>query len=109
MSTSRPKLSTRVEDLRGKTDDQFSAWVIDGALRAFGSDDNPLRLNFFSTAMRILFEHIMDKRSPENEVVKTTWFKPERKDGKPTRGQRVTFAIQGGLGGSFVKQKLKIE
>jgi len=102
-------LAETVAALRLKVDDQFSGWAIDGALRALTDSENPLRLNFFSTGMRILFEHLMDTLSPEDEVVKTSWFTPERDDGKPSRGQRVLFAIQGGLSEAFVKEKLKVD
>jgi len=51
----------------------------------------------------------MDTLSPEDEVVKTSWFTPERHDGKPSRGQRVLFAIQGGLSEAFVKDELKVD
>ena len=72
-------------------------------------NENPLRLNFFSTGIRILFEHLLDALSPEEEVVKTSWFEPERKDGEPSRGQRVLFAIHGGLSETFVKEELKVD
>ena len=58
--------------------------------------DNPLRLNFFSTAMRILFEHMMGTLAPVDQVVQTEWFVSEREGNVPTRGQRIVFAIQGG-------------
>ena len=59
--------------------------------------------------MRILFEHMMDTLAPEEAVVRSVWFKPERKDGKPTRGQRIVFAIQGGLCEAFVTQELQVD
>jgi len=37
----------------------------------------------------------MDRLSPRDEVVKTSWFEPEVDDGKPTRAQRIKFAIHG--------------
>ena len=43
------------------------------------------------------------------KVAKTSWFKAERVDGKPSRGQRVLFAIQGGLSETFVKDELKVD
>jgi hypothetical protein len=60
-------------------------------------------------AMRILSEHIMDTSSPEDQVVRASWFKPERPEGKPTRWQRVTFSIQGGLSETFVREELKVD
>jgi hypothetical protein len=102
-------LIKEVAALKSKIIDQFSSWVVEGALRALADNDNPLRLNFFSTAMRILFEHNMDTLSPENQVIKTSWFKSENPEGKPTRWQRVMFAIQGGLSETFVREELKVD
>jgi hypothetical protein len=109
MDSKKPTLSESVAALKNKSADPFSGWAIEGALRALADNENPLRLNFFSTGMRILFEHLIDTLSPEDEVARTSWFKPEREDGKPTRGQRVIFAIQGGLSETFVKDELKVD
>jgi hypothetical protein len=106
---SQTALNKDVTALRPKLIDQFSSWAVEGALRALADNDNPLRLSFFSIAMRILFEHIMDTLSPENQVVRTPWFKSESPEGKPTRWQRVMFAIQGGLSETFVKGELKVD
>ncbi len=83
MDSDKPTLAETVAALKLKVDDEFSGWAIDGALRALADNENPLRLNFFSTGMRILFEHLMDTLSPEGEVVKASWFTPERNDGNP--------------------------
>src|SRR6202051_3163930 len=109
MDSDKPTLGETVAALKLKIDDQFSGWAIEGSLRALADHENPLRLNFFSTGMRILFEHLMNTLSPEDEVVKASWFTPERRDGKPSRGQRVFFAIQGGLSETFVKDELKVD
>ena len=98
-----------VAALKTKITDQFARCAIDGALHALSDRENPLRLNFFSTAMRILFEHMMDTSAPEDQVVKAPWFRVERSDGKPSRWQRVVFAIQGGLADEFVKDELKVD
>lgn len=46
--------------------------------------------------------------SPDHEVVRCAWFKPERDDGKPTRAQRIVFAVQGGFTDSFLTTELKV-
>jgi hypothetical protein len=69
-----------IATLKPKAVDQFSSWVIDGAERALADEENPLRLNFFSTAMRILFEHMMDTLAPSDQVIQCPWFK--RKEGE---------------------------
>lgn len=109
METSPESLNEKVASLGLKLPDKFSSWVIRGALIALKDQDNPLRLNFFSTAMRILYEHTMDRLSPREEVTKTSWFKPEVDDGKPTRAQRIKFAIHGGLSEEFVNEQLNVE
>lgn len=109
MATIPESLNEKVAALGLKLPDKFSSLVIGGALIALKDQDNPLRLNFFSTAMRILYEHTMDRLSPRDEVARTSWFKPEVDDGKPTRAQRIKFAIHGGLSEEFVKEQLKVE
>jgi hypothetical protein len=109
METNPASLNEKVAALGLKLPDKFSSWVIQGALIALKDQENPLRLNFFSTAMRILYEHTMDRLSPRDEVTRTPWFKPEVDDGKPTRAQRIKFAIHGGLSEEFVKEQLKVE
>jgi len=74
-----PTVRDAVAALKPKTIDEFSSWVINGAEHALADEANPLRLNFFSTAMRILFEHMMDTLAPKDQVVQCQWFK--RKDG----------------------------
>lgn len=109
MESNPQSLNEKVAALKLKLPDKFSGWVIEGALIALKDRDNPLRLNYFSTAMRILYEHTMDRLSPRDEVARTSWFKPETDDGKPTRAQRIKFAIHGGLSEEFVKEQLKVE
>jgi hypothetical protein len=105
-----PTVRETVAALKSKTFDDFSGCVIDGARRALADEANPLRLNFFCTAMRILFEHMMDTFAPEDEVIQCQWFK--RKEGeknKPKRSERILFAIQGGFSEEFVRQELRID
>jgi len=95
--------------LKPKATDAFSCSCLEGARLALGNPDNPLRLNFFSTAMRILFEHMMDTLAPIDAVMQCAWYKPEKEYGKPTRGQRITYAIQGGLSEDFVIGQLHVD
>lgn len=102
-------LDEQLAALKLKAIDDFSKSCLEGAQRALRDRENPLRLNLFSTAMRILFEHMMDTMAPIDEVVRSPWFKPEKDDGKPTRGQRIVYAIQGGLSEDFVRDNLKVD
>jgi len=113
MSAAILTLTDKVEPLKAKVLDDFSRSALDGACRALTDTNNPLRLNFFSTAMRILFEHMMDALAPRDQVMACSWFKAEHYDqnGKATatRGQRVEYAIQGGFSDSFVRRKLGVD
>lgn len=102
-------LDELVAGLGGKVIDDFSKCAVQGAQHALADAANPLRLNFFSTAMRILFEHMMDTLAPVEQVRQSSWFKSERVDGHATRWQRVVFAIQGGLSDAFVREQLKVD
>ena len=95
--------------LKSKVFDTFSGVAIEGAQHALAATENPLRLNFFSTAMRILFEHMMDTLAPADQVMQSPWFVLERDDRKSSRRQRIAFAIQGGLADAFVKEKLAVD
>jgi hypothetical protein len=104
-----PWLNDQLAALKPKSIDAFSESAITGAQHALADAANPLRLNFFSTAMRILFEHMIGTLAPVDQVVQTEWFVSERRDNVPTRWQRIVFAIQGGLKDAFVKDTLQID
>ncbi len=104
-----PWLNDQLAAFKPKALDDFSRTTITGAQHALGDFGNPLRLNFFSTAMRILFEHMLVTLAPVEEVVQSQWFVSEREGNVPTRGQRIVFAIQGGLTDAFVRDTLQID
>lgn len=101
-------LEDRVSILKRKAIDEFSMLALDGARHALADTVNPLRFNFFSNALRILLEHMMQVLAPDEQIIQSSWFEAEKADGKPTRGQRIVFAIQGGLSDVFVKRFLQI-
>jgi len=103
------ELSERLKGLKKLAPDKFSLAALEGAGRTIADIDNPLRLNFFSTAMRILFEHVTTTLARNDEVVRCSWFRTEQDSGKPTRWQRATFAIQGGFSDEFVTGNLGVD
>ncbi len=104
-----PSLAEKLDALKPKVPDDYSRSVLDGAGFALAHNENPLRLNFFSTAMRMLFEHMMDSLAPRDKVVRCSWFKKEMEDGKATRAQRALYAIQGGFTSEFVNEHLGVD
>ena len=109
MTATSSSLDDRLKRLGTKAADPFSQQVIEGAGHALSCDGNPLRISFFATSMRILFEHLMDTLAPRCKVQRCAWFETETEDDRPTRRQRVTYAIQGGFTDAFVNDELKVD
>ena len=104
----------RLEHLRVKAkqagaEDPFSRQVLDGTRSALTDIDNPLRITFFATSMRIFFEHLMDNLAPPEKVQECTWFRPENDAGRPTRRQRITYAIQGGFTDKLLRDEFHVD
>ena len=80
--------------LRDMLPDDFSKLLLDGGLEVLGSK-NPIRAHLFAAAMREVVTWLLHENAPDAELAAAAWFV---KDGdRPTRRQRMTFAIQGGL------------
>lgn len=86
--------------------DEFSKNLLDSAAGVIGDHGNFLRLNYFSVAVRVFFEHIMGTLSPDAEVSTCPWFQLEKEQDKPTRSQRVKYWLQGGLSDEFLVDEL---
>lgn len=59
--------------------------------------------------MRMPSEHMMDTLAPMDVVMQCAWYTPEKEDSKATWGQRITYAIQGGLSERFVTEQLHVD
>lgn len=82
---------------------QFELELFDAALYCLNDTTNRLRYNNFAYSIRELSRHFLHNLSPESNVKKCSWFKVETKDGKPTRAQRIKYAIQGGISDEILK------
>lgn len=79
--------------------DDFSRTLLDGALEVLQSA-NPLRAHLYATAMRELLGHTLHTKAPDASVQACSWYIAE--GARPTRRQRATFAIQGGMPNAVV-------
>lgn len=71
---------------------------------------NQLRLNNFAYSMRELTRHILERLSPNEEILKCSWYKNEtEKENGISRKQRSFYAIQGGLSNDYVLNELEID
>lgn len=105
-------ISKRVLHLKSISKNLFSDKIILGIESAISDTDNPLRYNFFSTAMRMLLENTMDNIAPKSSVSDSPWYKVIHRNhnGDPdvTRRQRIEYAIHGGIRPTFIKDELNI-
>lgn len=90
-----------IEILEQLLPDDFAKRLIEGGRQVLDGA-NPLRAHFFAAALREAVGHMLHEMAPDKELANASWFKLEE-DG-PTRKQRATFAIQGGLSDALVEE-----
>jgi hypothetical protein len=96
--------------IRKKLKDSFEKELFEAALENFNAKVNKLRLNNFAYAIRELTRIFLARLAPDEDVKKCSWYKNESKDPKQiTRGERVKYAIQGGLHDNYVIDHLDID
>jgi len=71
----------------------------------------PLCLNNFAYSLRELVRNILQRFSPDTEILKCTWYRPEKgkKKNYITRAMRIKYAIQGGLSDYYLKNILHVD
>jgi hypothetical protein len=102
-------MSEKLEAMKALAPDPFCVTCLDSAIRVLADEGNVLRVNFYSTAMRIMNEHLANNLSPTDEVMRAPWFQSAKDDGRPTRKQRLIFAVQGGLSDEYISDDLGID
>ena len=111
MSQTSPTLlpEDRLRALLPRAIDPFSRGVMDGAARVLADRANPVRLNLFAVAMRMMFEHLMDHLAPDAEVEACGWYKPMKGHKKPVRSQAIQYCLQGGFDDHFLRRELRLD
>jgi len=102
-------MSEKLEEMKAVAPDSFCVTCLDSAIKVLADEGNVFRVNFYSTAMRIMYEHLANNLSPTDEVMQAPWFRPAKEDGRPTRKQRLVFAVQGGLSDDYISDDLGID
>jgi hypothetical protein len=97
-----------LDSVRRRLPDDFSRKMFDGALKALGQADNPVRAHQFAATQRELMAHVLEVIAPTADVMRCPWFKQEKDGAGPTRRQRALYACRGGLTDDFLKTRLKI-
>ena len=76
---------------------KFEIELFESALKNLEDEENKLRYNNFAYSIRELSRHFLYSLSPEENVKSCSWYATLTDDDKPTRAQRIKYAIQGGL------------
>lgn len=75
----------------------FEIELFESSLVNLADTSNKLRYHNFAYSIRELSRHFLYSLSPEKNVKNCSWYKTETTDDKPTRFQRIKYAIQGGI------------
>ncbi|MDM1352460.1 hypothetical protein HX014_18030 [Myroides marinus] len=69
--------------------------------------DSKLRFNNFAYSLRELSRHFLKSLAPDELINNSVWFKNETKiKNKYSRGERIKYAIQGGLEDRFLEREI---
>jgi hypothetical protein len=96
---------------------QFEIELFETALLCLNETENKLRYNNFAYSIRELSRHFLYSLSPEENIKNSSWYKIEKSnikqckyckkpdiDEKPTRTQRIKYAIQGGISDEILEE-----
>ena len=84
----------------------FQRELLNACLNNLLDTDNKLRFNNFACGIRELSRHVLSSLAPDGEVQNCEWYKNEtKKKGAASRGEKIKYAIQGGLSDAYVKRE----
>lgn len=75
----------------------FQKELLNACFDNLKDQNNRLRFNNFAYSIRELSRHFLNTLAPKEDVVLCSWFTDESGKGKITRGQKIKYAIAGGL------------
>jgi len=97
--------SSKAHEVRENLHNEFQREIFDAAATNLIDHTNKLRINNFAYAARELIRIYLSSVLDDGDVVKCFWFKGDGK-GKPTRAERMHYAIHRGLDPEIVRKRL---
>lgn len=92
------------EDIKEILESEFEKKLFDAAIQNLNEIENKLRYNNFAYSIRELSRHFLHRLSPDKNVKACDWFEIQTQNEKPTRTQRIKYAIQGGIPDEILKK-----
>ena len=91
-------------------EDGFERKLFQACLANLNARGNPLRFNNFAYSIRELIRHTLARLAPTGNVENCGWYENSTGEkGKISRGERITYAVQGGLQDEFVENSLDLD
>lgn len=112
MAPTSPPIAALCQKLKARLGTDFERDIFDACLLSLNQVGNSLRLNNFATGLRELSRIVLAGLAPDQRVQNCVWYQPTtNQNGQVviTRAQRISYAVQGGLDDSFVRNTLGID
>ena len=85
----------------------FQIELLTAATENLKDKTNKLQLNNYAYSMRELSRHMLKSLAPNEDVLTCSWYRNETgKKNDVSRGERIKYAIQGGLDNTFVDNEI---
>jgi hypothetical protein len=88
----------------------FESDLLTASIENITNSNSPIRFNNFAYAIRELTRHVLARLAPDDEVLKSNWYKNETEiENGISRKQRIYYGIHGGLLPDYVRETLGLE
>lgn len=103
-------MDSEISEIREFLEEGFETELFNSSIGYLDNNSDPLRINSFAYSARELLRNVLSRLAPDEDVINCEqWFKVETDNGKPTRRQRILYAIHGGLSPEFVLNELAFD
>ena len=83
---------------------EFEIKLFESAIYNLNDTKNKLRYNNFAYSIRELSRHFLHRLAPDENLKQCEWFEIITENGKPSRTQRIKYAIQGGISDQILNE-----
>ncbi len=98
-----------IETINSQLKNDFERELFEAVQANLNDTDNVLRLSNFAYSARELISNVLHRLAPTEGVLKCPWYKDMTPiKNKPTRAQRIFYAMHGGLETEYIEEKLGV-
>lgn len=100
-----------VDEFKSLLETDFEKEFYDSILESYNSNNNILKFHQFACSIRELLRNILARKSPDDEVVKSSWYQSQDRDRnapKVTRRERAKYVIQKKIPDEYIEKTILI-